>query len=93
MSSITKQRLGKYTYLCESESFWDAEKRRPDNKKVRIGKIDNMTGEPVKTKSIWTDWLLKAFLLKDYRYGTRNRRFAGILQAAAGLRRRKSSPV
>ena len=47
MSSITQQRVGKYTYLYESESFWDSVKKRPDNSKVRIGKIDLLTGEPV----------------------------------------------
>ena len=50
MSSITKQRVGKYIYLYESESFWDTRKKRPDNKKVRIGKIDLLTSEPVYTK-------------------------------------------
>jgi transposase len=50
MSSITKQRVGKYTYLYESESFWDTEKKRPDNKKTRIGKIDVLTGMPVYTQ-------------------------------------------
>jgi len=47
MPSITSQRVGKYTYLYESESFWDPVKKRPDNNKVRIGKIDLLTGEPV----------------------------------------------
>jgi len=47
MSSITLQRMGKYTYIYESESFWDVEKKRPDNKKTRIGKIDLQTGKPV----------------------------------------------
>ena len=47
MSSITKQRIGKYTYLDESVSYWDAENKRPDNKKTRIGKVDLLTGEPV----------------------------------------------
>ena len=50
MPSITKQRVGKYTYLYESESFWDTEKKRPDNKKTGIGKIDFLTGEPVYTR-------------------------------------------
>jgi hypothetical protein len=50
LSSITKQRVGKYTYLYESESFWDAKKKRPDNKKTRIGKIDVLTGKPVYTQ-------------------------------------------
>ena len=46
MASITKQKLGKYTYLYESESFWDKKNKRPD-KKVKIGKIDLLSGEPV----------------------------------------------
>ena len=50
MSSITRQRVGKYTYLYESVSFWDAAKKRPDNSKTRIGKIDLLTGEPVYTQ-------------------------------------------
>ena len=47
MSSITRQHVGKYTYLYESESYWDSENKRPDNNKTRIGKIDLLTGEPV----------------------------------------------
>jgi len=46
MSSITKQRVGKYIYLYESTSFWDKEKG-PRNKKISIGRIDPETGEPV----------------------------------------------
>ena len=48
MASITKQRIGKHTYLYESTSFRD-EQRRPRNKKVKIGKIDPATGETVYT--------------------------------------------
>jgi hypothetical protein len=47
VSSITKQRIGKYTYLDLSESYWNSEKQRPDNNKTRIGKIDLLTGKPV----------------------------------------------
>ena len=50
MSSITKQRVGKHTYLYESVSYWDADKKRPDNNKVGIGKIDNLSGKPVYTQ-------------------------------------------
>jgi hypothetical protein len=46
MASITSQRVGKHTYLYESVSFWDPVKKRPDNRKTRIGKIDPATGEP-----------------------------------------------
>ena len=47
ISSITKQNIGKYTYIYESESYWDTTNKRPDNNKTRIGKIDLLTGEPV----------------------------------------------
>ena len=47
MASITRQNVGKYTYLYESESYWDTTNKRPDNHKTRIGKIDLRTGEPV----------------------------------------------
>jgi transposase len=43
MSSITRQHVGKYTYLYESTSYRDEEKG-PRNKKVAIGKIDPKTG-------------------------------------------------
>lgn len=46
MSCITRQRVGKYTYLYESTSFRNAE-GKPRNKKIRIGKIDPATGEAV----------------------------------------------
>jgi transposase len=46
MSSITRQRIGKYIYLYESTSYWDKEKG-PRNKKISIGHIDPKTGEPV----------------------------------------------
>jgi len=47
VSSITRQNIGKYTYIYESESYWDTTNKRPDNNKTRIGKIDRRTGEPV----------------------------------------------
>ena len=50
MVSITRQKVGKYTYLYESESYWDKEKKRPDNHKTLIGKIDLLTGEPIYTQ-------------------------------------------
>jgi hypothetical protein len=45
MPSITKQRIGNNVYLDESVSFWDSVKKRPDNHKTRIGKIDPVTSE------------------------------------------------
>jgi len=50
VASITRQRVGKYTYLYESESYWNSEKKRPDNNKTRIGKLDLLSGEPVYTQ-------------------------------------------
>ncbi len=46
MSSIVKQRVGKYIYLYESFSFRNSE-GEPRNKRVSIGKIDPATGKPV----------------------------------------------
>ena len=46
MSCITRQRVGKYTYLYESTSSRNAE-GKPRNKKIRVGKIDPATGEAV----------------------------------------------
>ena len=46
VTCITKQHVGKHTYLYESTSFRD-ELGRPRNKKVRIGKLDLETGEPI----------------------------------------------
>lgn len=37
------------TYVYESESYWDKEKRQPRNKRTLIGKIDEETGELVPT--------------------------------------------
>ena len=45
--SITKQRSRGNTYLYESWSFWDPVKKRPDNHKKLIGKIDRLSDEPV----------------------------------------------
>ena len=46
MSSIVKNKIGKYTYLYESESYRD-ENGKPQTRKVSIGKIDPKTGIPV----------------------------------------------
>ena len=37
------------TYVYESESYWDKEKRQPRSKRKLIGKLDEETGEIVKT--------------------------------------------
>lgn len=49
MASIVKhydKRTG-ITYVYESESYWDKEKKQPRNRRKMIGKIDPITGEIV----------------------------------------------
>ncbi len=46
MASITRQTVGKYTYLYESVSFRD-DHGRPRNRKMAIGKVDPVTGNPI----------------------------------------------
>ena len=46
MASIVRNKVGKYTYLYESESYRD-ENGKPRNRKIRIGKIDPRTGETI----------------------------------------------
>lgn len=51
MASIIKK-LNKQTgitYVYESESYWDKEKKQPRSKRKLIGKIDEQTGEIVPT--------------------------------------------
>lgn len=51
MASIIKKRNKKtgVTYVYESESYWDKEKKQPRSKRKLIGKIDEETGEIVPT--------------------------------------------
>lgn len=44
----TDKRSG-VTYVYESESYWDKEKKQPRSKRTLIGKIDEETGEVVPT--------------------------------------------
>ncbi len=37
------------TYVYESESYWDKEKKQPRNRRKLVGKIDPETGEVVPT--------------------------------------------
>lgn len=46
----TDKRTGT-TYVYESESYWDKEKKQPRNKRTLIGKIDEETGETIPTDS------------------------------------------
>ena len=50
MASIIKK-LNKQTgitYVYESESYWDKEKKQPRSKRRLIGKIDEETGEIIR---------------------------------------------
>lgn len=51
MASIIKKLDKKtgVTYVYESESYWDKEKKQPRSKRKLIGKIDEETGEIVPT--------------------------------------------
>jgi hypothetical protein len=44
----TDKRTG-VTYVYESESFWDKEKKQPRSKRTLIGKLDEATGEIIPT--------------------------------------------
>ncbi len=44
----TDKRSG-VTYVYESESYWDKEKKQPRSKRTLIGKIDEETGEVIPT--------------------------------------------
>ena len=44
----TDKRSG-VTYVYESESYWDKEKKQPRSKRTLIGKIDEATGEIIPT--------------------------------------------
>ncbi len=51
MASIIKQfnKQTGITYVYESESYWDKEKKQPRSKRRLIGKIDAETGEIIPT--------------------------------------------
>ena len=51
MSSIIKKfnKQTGITYVYESESYWDKEKKQPRSRRKLIGKIDGETGEIVPT--------------------------------------------
>lgn len=51
MSSIIKKfnKQTGVTYVYESESYWDKEKKQPRSRRKLIGKIDEETGEIVPT--------------------------------------------
>lgn len=44
----TDKRTG-VTYVYESESYWDKEKKQPRSKRTLVGKLDEATGEIIPT--------------------------------------------
>lgn len=44
----TDKRTG-VTYVYESESYWDKEKKQPRSKRTLVGKLDETTGEVIPT--------------------------------------------
>ena len=51
---VTNKKSG-ITYVYESESYWDKEKKQPRNKRKLIGKIDPETGEIIPTRNHVSD--------------------------------------
>ncbi|MCL5985091.1 MAG: IS1634 family transposase [Actinobacteria bacterium] len=45
MSYVIQQKIGKYTYVYEVESYWDKAKKQPRQKRKYVGKKDPDTGE------------------------------------------------
>lgn len=50
---VTNKKTG-ITYVYESESYWDKEKKQPRNRRKLIGKIDPQTGDVVPTRKRMT---------------------------------------
>ena len=44
-----KDKRSGVTYVYESESYWDKEKKQPRSKRTLIGKLDEETGEIIPT--------------------------------------------
>jgi transposase len=50
MSYLIEKRVGNSTYLYETTSYWDPEKKQPRQKRVYLGKKDPHTGEAVRPR-------------------------------------------
>ena len=71
MTSLVKSRDKRtgVTYVYESESYWDSEKKQPRSRRKLIGKVDEETGAIVPTRG---------------RRGRAGKAGAGAADAAAG---------
>lgn len=58
MTYITEQKVGKYTYVYESTSYWDRQKKQPRKHRRYLGKKDALSDKIVSTR--------KAYQSKDY---------------------------
>jgi len=45
------QKIGKYTYTYNIESYWDKDKKQPRQRRIFLGRKDALTGEIVDTKN------------------------------------------
>ncbi len=51
MSFNVEQKVGKYTYVYEAESYWDKEKKQSRQHRKFLGRKDKVTGEIIDTKN------------------------------------------
>lgn len=51
MSFNVNQKVGKYTYVYEAESYWDKEKKQSRQHRKFLGRKDKITGEIINTKN------------------------------------------
>ncbi len=61
MSFTIDQKIGKYIYVYEVESYWDSEKKQPRQRRKYIGKRDPETGEIVNPKRGYVPKVSKDF--------------------------------
>lgn len=54
MSFTIQQRIGKYVYLYEVESYWDPVKKQPRQKRRYIGKKDDKSGDVITPRKGFT---------------------------------------
>lgn len=50
MAFKVNQKVGKYTYVYEAESYWDKDKKQPRQRRKFLGRKDLISGEIVNTK-------------------------------------------
>lgn len=52
MSYIIKQKIGKYVYVYEAESYWDCDKQQPRQRRRYLGKAEPKTGRVIPPQKI-----------------------------------------